>query len=450
MSTPPTSAPRRVPPPCWTRDETLALIEAYKDRWFVLRPANLRASDWNAVAAFVPTKSPIQCRHKIEKLRKRYRSEKQRYLACPSRFFSSWDLFPLLDSLGIGLGSVSAVGFNQGRDIDEKNYDVGVGFEDDSATGFLADKDYLVTRGFSRAKSYGNIDGGFEAEINGDDDDFGDGFCVKFAADDSNLVNLGSRANSYMKIDGLNTGLYRDLRSGFGLKMKGNRNFVYQGIKVKSDRDIDDDFSPINHFDRSVSEGVDVVGEFPVRSLGDRSLIPPGFKPKNNGNIDGNLISNIDYGIDKGNGIGSKKSSYLHSVPLGFRSRDEARIDGNLKPNADFRGFIRKNTSSFGLGKKIGSGGVKRGRGAVVEMVSSINAMAEGLVKIEMMKMEMTRDIEKRRMEMELKRNQMILESQQRIVDSVAKALSVKRRKKVKVVSQNENGNGDGAERDDA
>ncbi|KAL0426350.1 UNVERIFIED_CONTAM: hypothetical protein Slati_2809800 [Sesamum latifolium] len=27
-------APRRFPPPCWTQEETLALIEAYRERWY--------------------------------------------------------------------------------------------------------------------------------------------------------------------------------------------------------------------------------------------------------------------------------------------------------------------------------------------------------------------------------------------------------------------------------
>lgn len=82
------------------------LIEAYKEKWFVLRCQNLKASDWGAVSSAVSfasgpetMKSSVQCRHKIEQLRQRFRAEKQRSLKNRGKFSSSWDLFPLLDSM---------------------------------------------------------------------------------------------------------------------------------------------------------------------------------------------------------------------------------------------------------------------------------------------------------------------------------------------------------------
>jgi hypothetical protein len=55
----------------------------------------------------------------------------------------------------------------------------------------------------------------------------------------------------------------------------------------------------------------------------------------------------------------------------------------------------------------------------------------------------MAMEIEKMRMEMGLKHNQMILESQQQIVDALAKAmLEKKKRRKVEVLSSNSNRNG--------
>ncbi|CAN1195593.1 Protein FIP2 [Linum perenne] len=117
MSSPTTAAAaaaeasnRKVPPPCWTNEETVELIKAYRDKWFAVNRGNLRAADWDAVAAALadspsssdPPKTVVQCRHKIEKIRKRYRGEKQRCLKFPGRFFSSWELFPLLDSMEIG------------------------------------------------------------------------------------------------------------------------------------------------------------------------------------------------------------------------------------------------------------------------------------------------------------------------------------------------------------
>ncbi|PKA53307.1 hypothetical protein AXF42_Ash010037 [Apostasia shenzhenica] len=111
---PPSATPpsrRGLPPPCWTNDETLALIESYRDKWHAVRRGNLRAADWEEVAtdvarrcARLPAATPktsVQCRHKIEKLRKRFRSERMRSLTVrphvpPS---SSWPFFPLMESL---------------------------------------------------------------------------------------------------------------------------------------------------------------------------------------------------------------------------------------------------------------------------------------------------------------------------------------------------------------
>ncbi|KAK4392218.1 hypothetical protein Sango_1999600 [Sesamum angolense] len=106
-------APRRFPPPCWTQEETLALIEAYRERWYALRRGYLRTADWDAVAAAVtsrcpeasPAKTSAQCRHKMEKLRQRYRAEKQRALSFPypaGRYFSSWFFFENMEAMENG------------------------------------------------------------------------------------------------------------------------------------------------------------------------------------------------------------------------------------------------------------------------------------------------------------------------------------------------------------
>ncbi|KAL5724115.1 hypothetical protein ACHQM5_007416 [Ranunculus cassubicifolius] len=109
LSTKPTP-PRRVPPPCWTHEETLALIESYHEKWYILRRGNLKASHWQEVADNVarrcrfaiPTKTSVQCRHKIEKLRKRYRTEKQRAANDPNRFVTSWNFFKKMDDMEKG------------------------------------------------------------------------------------------------------------------------------------------------------------------------------------------------------------------------------------------------------------------------------------------------------------------------------------------------------------
>lgn len=104
---------RRFPPPCWTQEETLVLIEAYRERWYALRRGYLRTADWDSVAAAVasrcpgasPAKTSAQCRHKMEKLRQRYRAEKQRAVSFPhpgGRYFSSWFFFENMEAMENG------------------------------------------------------------------------------------------------------------------------------------------------------------------------------------------------------------------------------------------------------------------------------------------------------------------------------------------------------------
>jgi hypothetical protein len=70
-----------VPPPCWTTDETLAVARAYTARRLAVGREHLTSADWAAVAAAAPSKTARQCRHKVEKLRRRLRSSRRR--PCP-------------------------------------------------------------------------------------------------------------------------------------------------------------------------------------------------------------------------------------------------------------------------------------------------------------------------------------------------------------------------------
>ncbi|KAJ0957918.1 putative transcription factor Trihelix family [Helianthus annuus] len=47
---PPKPLSRRLPPPCWSDAETVALIDCYREKWYSLRRGNLRAPDWQEVA----------------------------------------------------------------------------------------------------------------------------------------------------------------------------------------------------------------------------------------------------------------------------------------------------------------------------------------------------------------------------------------------------------------
>ncbi|XP_057809219.1 trihelix transcription factor ASIL2 [Salvia miltiorrhiza] len=98
------SPPKRSPPLPWTHQETLALIQAYQEKWHSLKKGQLKAFQWEEVSITVaarcgfdePSKTATQCRHKIEKLRKRYRSELQK------PYLNSWQYFELMDQMERG------------------------------------------------------------------------------------------------------------------------------------------------------------------------------------------------------------------------------------------------------------------------------------------------------------------------------------------------------------
>ncbi|KAF4395207.1 hypothetical protein CsatB_007095 [Cannabis sativa] len=127
--TPPSSS-RRLPPPCWSHDETVALIDSYRDKWYSLRRGNLKATHWQEVADAVsarcpsasPAKTAVQCRHKMEKLRKRYRTELQRARSMPvSRFTSSWVHFKRMDSMEKGPTAKPENSDSPGEDEDHED-----------------------------------------------------------------------------------------------------------------------------------------------------------------------------------------------------------------------------------------------------------------------------------------------------------------------------------------
>ncbi|XP_059313039.1 trihelix transcription factor ASIL1 [Lycium ferocissimum] len=108
---------RRLPPPCWSHDETISLIDSYRDKWYSLRRGNLRANHWQEVADDVASRTPVdvpktavQCRHKMEKLRKRYRNEIQRAApyggARSGRYCSAWVHFKRMDNMERGPNAV--------------------------------------------------------------------------------------------------------------------------------------------------------------------------------------------------------------------------------------------------------------------------------------------------------------------------------------------------------
>ncbi|KAJ7950741.1 Trihelix transcription factor [Quillaja saponaria] len=305
LPAPPSS--RRLPPPCWSHDETAALIDAYCDKWYSLGRGNLKATHWQEVADVVtqqcpnasPAKTAVQCRHKMEKLRKRYRTEIQRARSLPvSRFNSSWVHFKRMDSM------------EKGPFANENNYDS----TDDNDQDNDPDQDL-----YSEFKNNG----------------------------ESNTRSLNK--------------LYRNGIGGSGSGSSGG------------------------------------AGGFRIRIPTGVSITQPGSKcygkiydQKFNPNSNPNPSSN--FGTKFGARLFNERGG------LGKREREEER---------DPMG----------------------------EMVSAIKVLGDGFVRMEQMKMEMAREIETMRMEMEMKRTEMILDSQQRIVEVFAKAVSEKKKKAKRIPS---------------
>ncbi|PIN06225.1 Transcription factor GT-2 [Handroanthus impetiginosus] len=122
------SLSRRLPPPCWTLEETVALIDAYREKWYSVNRGNLRASHWQEMADEVasrcpvsPPKTAVQCRHKMEKLRKRYRGKVQRAAARGVVRCSSWAHFQNMESMEKGPNNTSPSSSTSEEEDDRKN-----------------------------------------------------------------------------------------------------------------------------------------------------------------------------------------------------------------------------------------------------------------------------------------------------------------------------------------
>ncbi|KAL5065333.1 hypothetical protein RYX36_027070 [Vicia faba] len=284
---------RRLPPPCWSPDETLALIDSYRDKWYSLGRGNLKATHWQEVADAVshrcpnasPAKTPVQCRHKMEKLRKRYRTEIQRARSLPvTRFNSAWVHFKLMDSMEKGPSQVKS----------ENN-------DSDSA----------------------------------DDDDEED----------------------------QEQDLYMDIKNGHGSNT------------------------------RSINK----------------------------------LYRNGFVGGSGGGGVGGVGGSGGGGVGGGFRIRfPNAQPESRFPPDQKYNPNLHHNYGTPTPPPPVTNKGLgnKRERDPFGEVVSAIKVLGDGFVRMEQMKMEMAREIEAMRMDMEMKRTEMILESQRRIVEAFAKAVS--------------------------
>ncbi|KAI3691595.1 hypothetical protein L6452_31392 [Arctium lappa] len=336
---------KKFPPPCWTRDEALVLIGAYRDRWYALHRAFLRTPDWDAVAEKVttscpdvtPPKTSAQCRHKMEKLRQRHRAEKQRASAFSGeRFFSSWFYFEAMEAMENGSDPESGsnppinplIPSPPGRGIRFKPSSVqNLVTLATSSTRNTKSKPNLSSRVSNRYPSYPNNE-----SIHNEDE-----FLVETPIESSIP----------------NTHMVKDSKT---------------------------------HKDRWIVES-------PIREA-------KNHKKKSN--------------FDQESCRQARKFSKVVD-------NDEERWMKVPKNPTLFMGKQskhQKETNVKDLKKKK-----KKKNGGISEMVSSIKLLGDGFMKMEKMKIDMAKEIEKMRMETELKRNELIMESQKQIMDAFVNGL---------------------------
>ncbi|XP_076915459.1 uncharacterized protein LOC143574824 [Bidens hawaiensis] len=334
--------PRRFPPPCWTQDEALALIQAYRERWYALRRGYLRTADWDAVAEHLgrlspgaaPPKTSAQCRHKMEKLRQRYRAEKQRALTFSGgRFLSTWFYFQAMDSMernGTGSGSSNDDVINTGNDVNNS----------------IINHQLNTNMNMNMKMNVDSVYGGLKP---------GRGIRFKPAAAavavDSNMVNVASR-------------------------VRVSQNYEDEDNNNDDDNDEFEDvyYSGKNH-----------------------RLASPNY-PRKFSKIGSNSNANVNMNVNS-----NAKYNYKRSYWNEDGESDDDDVDCDE-------------------GRKRKSGG--RDDDSIGQIVSSIKALADGFVKVERMKMDMVHEIEKMRMEAEMRRDKMVLESQKQIVEAFVKGLS--------------------------
>ncbi|KAG9157513.1 hypothetical protein Leryth_010347 [Lithospermum erythrorhizon] len=132
-STPQKSTPTRPLPfreDCWTETATSTLIDSWGRRYLELNRGNLRQKDWQEVADAVNAlhghtkktiRTDVQCKNRIDTLKKKYKVEKAKVVESNGGLKSSWCFFERLDFL-IGTNYDK---LNQNRENPNKLLDMG-------------------------------------------------------------------------------------------------------------------------------------------------------------------------------------------------------------------------------------------------------------------------------------------------------------------------------------
>lgn len=109
-STPQPAPSRQVPfrEDCWTEEATSTLVDAWGRRYLELNRGNLRQKDWQTVADIVNARhghtkktqrTDVQCKNRIDTLKKKYKIEKAKISDSNGTLTSSWPFYSRLELL---------------------------------------------------------------------------------------------------------------------------------------------------------------------------------------------------------------------------------------------------------------------------------------------------------------------------------------------------------------
>ncbi|XP_057996756.1 trihelix transcription factor ENAP1-like isoform X2 [Hevea brasiliensis] len=108
QSTTPHSRPLPIREDCWSEEATSTLVEVWGKRYLELNRGNLRQKDWQEVADAVNAKhghtkkthrTDVQCKNRIDTIKKKYKIEKAKVTSSNGTITSSWPFFESLDNL---------------------------------------------------------------------------------------------------------------------------------------------------------------------------------------------------------------------------------------------------------------------------------------------------------------------------------------------------------------
>ncbi|KAK7302942.1 hypothetical protein RJT34_13839 [Clitoria ternatea] len=104
----PPSRPVPVREDCWSEEASSTLVDAWGRRYLELNRGNLRQKDWQDVADAVNAlhgltkkthRTDVQCKNRIDTIKKKYKVEKARVSSSNGALSSSWPFFERLDAL---------------------------------------------------------------------------------------------------------------------------------------------------------------------------------------------------------------------------------------------------------------------------------------------------------------------------------------------------------------